>query len=395
MNAVIALMLYPSFIISVFSIRNPQSRQSPITYFASSEDGFAIDSIVSFSNKEFSQPTSKNFAYDYFSNLDANFPSNIDGSCGYTAISMLLQYYDIYWNDSIIDENYQSTDVPNITETYSSPGVKDIPVPLSDFLIEEEKYNHDLPTWDFSLWREQRVNDYINANIESGSFLGKLYETSRAAGNLQLHDKTGYFLTGPGVNFGIVKSTLEEYLKDSKVLEVNTKDRKSGAYSSEEIREDIISYLKNGEPVIVGGDVRRQNSEDETFGHVCIAYAYDEKENVIYGNLGWGQDYTYVNLDEFFSPINDYYHLNILATSTHTHNHRYYEPSKGKICSCKLASHEHSYQFCSIDDTYHGDKCFCGDCIDLEKHDFYYTTIHGGAPWKQCSVCNFGTHYYH
>lgn len=35
-------------------------------------------------------------------------PNNSLGICGYTGISMFFSYYDSYWNDSFIPEQYES-----------------------------------------------------------------------------------------------------------------------------------------------------------------------------------------------------------------------------------------------------------------------------------------------
>lgn len=46
------------------------------------------------------------YASYYFNNLTENFGNNIKGSCTYIAFAMLLSYYDTYWDDTIIPENY-------------------------------------------------------------------------------------------------------------------------------------------------------------------------------------------------------------------------------------------------------------------------------------------------
>lgn len=68
----------------------------------------------------------------YFSHLKENIPNNSLGICGYTGISMLFSYYDTYWNDLVISDEFDS-EITKINSTqlysssnyaYESPGVK-------------------------------------------------------------------------------------------------------------------------------------------------------------------------------------------------------------------------------------------------------------------------------
>lgn len=45
------------------------------------------------------------YATHYFYNLKNNFSNNLVGSCAYVALSMLLSFYDTYWDDSYILSN--------------------------------------------------------------------------------------------------------------------------------------------------------------------------------------------------------------------------------------------------------------------------------------------------
>ena len=69
-----------------------------------------------------------NFATYYFSRLTQNYGNNVKGSCGYVALGMLLSFYDTYWNDNIIPEQYDkctnlSTNNFN-PQTVRSPGIE-------------------------------------------------------------------------------------------------------------------------------------------------------------------------------------------------------------------------------------------------------------------------------
>lgn len=320
---------------------------------------------------------------------------------------MPLQYYDTFWDDTIIPSQYHSLELVDVTKKHCSPGVKNIPILLSERLLQEDEFRNYLPTQDFLKWKEGQILQYINDNIKSGSFLGLLFETSQAAGNLQQHTNTTDYLLSVGVNYDIEKSTLSEYLKNHPNYSLNSKNVDEDNVSTYTIRNEIISFLQQGEPVIVGGSVRKnmnsmqdnqpmpsENDDLSDGGHVCIAYSYDERNDIIYGNLGWGADDVHRDLDSFFLNINDYYHININQGTEHIHNHRYYDFNNEIICSCKLSCHNHLFKFCSLNNLSHGNKCFCGLEASSEPHDFEYTTYYGGAPWKKCKICGFSTFNY-
>lgn len=49
-----------------------------------------------------------NYASYYFFNLRENFGNNAFGTCSYVSLGMLLSFYDTYWDDSIIPEEYDA-----------------------------------------------------------------------------------------------------------------------------------------------------------------------------------------------------------------------------------------------------------------------------------------------
>lgn len=55
-----------------------------------------------------------NYASYYFDNLIENFGNNIYGSCGCVSAAMLLSFYDSYWDDSFIANEY------DVNATFSS-----------------------------------------------------------------------------------------------------------------------------------------------------------------------------------------------------------------------------------------------------------------------------------
>ena len=56
------------------------------------------------------------YASYYFSNLRDNFGNNAFGSCGYVSIGMLLSFYDVYWDDNIIDSFPATIEITGIDQ---------------------------------------------------------------------------------------------------------------------------------------------------------------------------------------------------------------------------------------------------------------------------------------
>lgn len=373
-------------------VKDEHSGQKAITVAASAESKDYIQS---------------NFANNYFRHLTNNIPQNYDGICGFTSRSRLLSYYDILWNDDIIDNKYQTGTNANlnlanddISSSYSSPGVFDKYISMGTYLEDDEKYQATLPSYDYNVWKETQVLRYIKDNIDSGSFLGKLYQTTQECGHLTQHSPgSNAFVTSAGVSYDLMKDTLSQYISDnptrrsSVTLKSEHIDKDKGPKNY--IRNKIISELNTGNPVIVGGFVRNDKGEETNSGHDCIAYYYDSASDKIYGNLGWGKGYTYSDLDSYFYAFTDYYHLQINSLS-HIHGSHYTNKTTGTtICSCKLYTHKHYFHFGYYNDDYHGDVCFCRAGNNLQKHNFVYTTYYGGVPWKECKTCGYQGVNYH
>lgn len=53
----------------------------------------------------------------------------------------------------------------------------------------------------------------------------------------------------------------------------------------------------------------------KTIGHAVVAYDYDETNDILYGNFGWGRGSNHKNIDaQFTEQISDYWTLKILPS---------------------------------------------------------------------------------
>lgn len=88
------------------------------------------------------------YAPYYFSNLKHNYGYNVKGSCTYIAFNMLLSFYDTYWDDSYIPENYDmNTILPsnnfdiNVIDSVESPATYGEEYSLVSGKTTQEYYN--------------------------------------------------------------------------------------------------------------------------------------------------------------------------------------------------------------------------------------------------------------
>lgn len=81
-------------------------------------------------------------AHHYFDKLEGKVPLNSHGSCAYVAISMLLSFYDIYWNDIFVSDKYITSNdaqiLPYDALPSDAPGLVLENDHLSDLALENE-----------------------------------------------------------------------------------------------------------------------------------------------------------------------------------------------------------------------------------------------------------------
>lgn len=298
----------------------------------------------------------KNFTKNFFINCEANVIQNSIGNCGYTAISTLLTYYDTYWSDVFIPEIYESsstilTNNDDNVRNYYSPGIKNNTVfsysTNSENLTKEQK--------------SKEIHAFVDNAIDnkSTSFFGLLLDYAKNSGYIRDNDVIDFL----GVNYDMMVKILKAYINGnssiSSTVTLVNKKLSDVDENVDALREEIIVQLKKGNPLIVGGN-----------SHVCIAYEYDEVNDTIYGDLGWGKSYSHTNLDDFMKGgIQDYYYYKILDSLAHTHSLHYYNTTSSKyICSCELLSHTHGYHYGKYDADQHYRRCICMSYASLADH---------------------------
>ena len=301
------------------------------------------------------------FLTDYYSNLNENFPRNVVNSCGYVAISMFISYFDNYWNDDFIQDSCETSGLVELDDTgdrdFESPGLFDH--------VAEGNYSNWVGTPD-----NYRI--YILDSYYDGSFTGYLYSIAYREGILDFYSDN----VGLGVTYPIMVNLLNAYiehnylLRDEIFLKTNqlTINGSNGQtiVGEDDLKEEIIEYIQNGYPVIVGGAASGG-------GHVAVAYEYDENSDIIYCHAGW-DGWTHSELDEVFTNgITDYFTFQFSNDLYHTHKNQFYlKDNNSTVCNCQLDTHECTDYCAAYADTgYHAKFCICSDKVSYEKHNFY------------------------
>lgn len=216
----------------------------------------------------------------YFEHLNDKHGTSPNGTCGIVAIQILLGYYDTFYNDNIIPENYDYTSAENKSsyiDFEQSPGSGQS---FHDYLISFASANNITSTG-------------VNMNINQ--------ERSLVTSFLQSRD----------IEFGF------------KSVEGNWADTTSNAASAH-----IRTAIDNNNPIFFGAA-----------GHASVAFAYDS--NYIYVHSGWGDirrtPWSTVTTDfwDFWGGPHTIEIQNILTE--HYHSDNYYSYSLSKIlCPCGM-----------------------------------------------------------
>lgn len=340
----------------------------------------------------------KTFLYNYYKNLGNNIISNHMGICGYTAIGMFLSYFDTYWDDHFIPENYDSqiSNVSSVTyasgKNYQSPGINDtLTSSLSIDSIKEQIEKSgitDDKTIEYKEALDRAIMNVVVEQITENSFAGKLFSIALADNLILPHytldsyvkNDDGFFsgdnvanqneyVEGLGVSYRVVNAVLRDYISQNHYIndgiKIVTSQIKRNVSPEEHLREkarvrgEIIDLVKSGRPVLMGGggyhddnnngirdvypklpDGSEDKRTEKGYGHDVVAYFYDDNNDVLYGNMGWGSDCTLFNLDEFFNEeISDYWCLNIL-------------PSLSQKCTANYYFYDNNRYYCPYDHSY-------------------------------------------
>ena len=198
----------------------------------------------------------------YFSHLTNHSAYNSIGSCGYVSLIQALSYYDTFYNDNIIPEQYERNagNKDSFAEAkLDSPGVKRQYYSGS---VGANYYNYCHSNMDEDLQCKLTVirNQITGTDEPSNSFYGAI-----GGWNYQT----------------LLNNFYQEFNSDINITVVDTNYGMSANTSYEQRIKDIID---SGHPAVV--HICDFNSDGEVNrAHSVVAYEYDE--NNIYANFGY------------------------------------------------------------------------------------------------------------
>ena len=363
------------------------------------------------------QETYSSSADKYFSELKINIPANIVGSCGYVAMSMLLAYYDTYWNDSFVGAQYDLSAA--YTESTLVNGYSTIRTENNLFTSQYNQYVASGGTLSRDEYYINFVNMYQNAGylhldligigIDEGYYDGlfqndeyasTLYETGIIL-DAYFDDIFGeYFYFDPYGFFNPADAQLP--------LKINYLSTSDG-YSSDYVISKMAELVESGIPVMYRGARYADGyTGNELFpkktGHVIIAYDVIKENGEVVDfvmHTGWRNtmgEYAYCqNLSDLpynmdigilWFEVND-------SMIPHGCSNNYVLPDGGVACACEIHGdlhpehvHSNSGTLKSSNATSHTYECVWGDLI-TETHNHASVSIISNSLHKSTCSCGY------
>lgn len=320
------------------------------------------------------KPYLKNYATDYFNALSNNFGANEKNSCGYVALGMLLSFYDSYWDDDVIPENYDKQEL-SLTDKFAtglkSPGISNEAMLFSGIDMKTinniEYYKRFVEVYSdtyFHLKLIQLGNDILDVGRLDG------YMISYGLSPDQVEDLTRYYL------FQYRHYLSADVTVESRVANSNT--------SSDDVRKYVVQKVKQGIPVLV-------SMSGSPGGHALVIYDYDEANDELYGNLGYirqGAPHASISAagyDVFLGA------LTLDFKNAHNCSDNYYYKTDGNthtLCTCTKHMHPaHAFSYKYVNSSVHQVVCACGTVVEKSHAVDGNYIPSGNGRFKPCYYC--------
>lgn len=306
---------------------------------------------------------------------------------------MLLSFYDSYWSDDFISEEYDKKgELENETGNVISPGI-DKEYEWSDYsnYTNYDDFIDDNADKYFHLFLLQLSRSYLgeedNVNLNSDEDSSNI-ESDEIDYSIDLYGAENiindYLALRSSESSAFREISSNITVRVSSYNDIIHKDFDN---PDNVIRSEMIEKIKQGIPVIYCGF-----SSDS--GHSMIAYDYDEINDKIYFHTGWSSDTVMTDKDDtsfVYDTNTSILWFEITDESlihTHSYNYEYIDivETGTFLCACQLYSvfldhiNNHFYVN-SYDSTGHFSGCTCGDKVNVESHDLRYyrygTSMHG------------------
>ena len=351
--------------------------------------------------------TSETCVEDHFSKLKSYWDENLlvratppsVESCGYVALSMLLSFYDSYWNDVFVADRYEwnkgiyNSQTGELIRTFAAI---DEAEDWITYVADLELNANEVPYPYYPFYAQMNSDLYFES-----------YLASIGINDLKFHREDDTLpLSGNELRYFI-----EYYL----ISECSFNNARYILRYEEQDEDDAVEIIKEkveqGTPVIYYAG--RRVNENEQEGHFMIAYGVDEHGNIML-HTGWqikehrilltepGTEDYYKNEGETGDQptLTDYtlfrgiYWLDVTGIP-HTHSYNYINSVTNEpLCSCQIYSshpeHESNHKyFVKTNSEKRWEECACGDTINMHTHEKNYTIDSLELHSEECSICDY------
>lgn len=316
--------LFITFFVSLSGFRSNELGNQRV-YNASMSEQSVQTLFNSLTNNQ-SETFLNNYSTVYFSHLNDNFPINSHGTCSYVGISMLLSFFDSYWDDEFVAEFFEET--ASFTSTNSTNQNLDIP-PVnteSPGIISEDWNDVENLTLsqylDFVLTNEETYLQSYLIKLSYDMFDRYCFDSTTNPYGLTLYEQTHLLL---------YYLTYKVRLHNSQAFVTCSTN-----YDQDDLEEYITTRLIDGVPVMI-------NALTSVGYHSVVAYDYDSSSETIYVHTGWkdtnGNALTHISLSQLgitLSSIDSAVSIDATSGYHGCHCDNYVSSTNSSYCSCQM-----------------------------------------------------------
>ena len=337
------------------------------------------------------------------------YPQNVNGSCGQVAASLMLSFYDAYWDDNIVRSDHEyfgGIDEPS-REIWKSNHIN---LENSEWAtywencLEAYRIEHNVDS--LSEEEEDALENSLYCDFLTENSYYFLHTSLIALGK-----ENGYYedYSDCGINVLQLKELLTDYLSmrglSSARIEVHSLSE--GLFTD---RDDLFqtakSIINQGFPVIYRGDKidsantkNRSSNDKEKAGHFLLGYMLTNGENDIALTPCWNNN----DLQTFYTT--EYFHnasiIWLEIKDSYKHNcsvsYKHSSYSEEKYCVCEIFE-GHTNHECKLIETRQPpcplsqsrEYCLCGQQIN-GYHSFNY--YNENSPIYHLNKCACGYEY--
>ena len=358
----------------------------------------------------------------YFTSLAGNFiPQNAIGSCAYVATTMLLGYYDVYWNDNFISDIYeQDVEYNSFTNDFVSGNFKTENELLTAWYNQyrseggtgdQDEYERLYYTGFASFYRNQGFLhlDLIGMGEDAGYYDGMFPKEKYAAFVTDIAPILDDYFDGIFGDYRYYDPhNLNDILGVTPPISIKILDSRNEGTSQQDVVNKIYELVAQGIPVMYQGTRSVANAEGEKDSHIMIAFStvMDEQGNITDCNLHTG------HINDPLTTLDTTVHdskLGILWLEIDTNQIPHvccdnYVEGNNRYCSCQVygdlhEEHEHEFgKYLSYSTTTHTLTCSWGcDQTIVESHTLipYMLDANGNHIYRcDCGYGEYGQHYF-